>query len=161
MKRTFFQDAQLFGNGLPKLTVPVVLVGLGFIFDGIMRNGQICYLQMSPDSTCPTVTEESACCVVRVNAMPTQLSWKMNVSEVGRLWYGGVSEHHRTPLYRVDGNLTGARYRDEILRLLVILALQAIGANAVLMDTAPCHRSRIVNIFVQNNNVTRMVCPAM
>ena len=76
--------------------------------------------------------------------------------------WGGINHHHRTPLYRVDGNLTGIRYRDEILRPLVIPALQAIGPNAVFMDdNAPCHRSRIVNNFIQANNVTRMVWPAL
>ena len=28
-------------------------------------------------------------------------------------------------------------------------------------DNAPCHRSRIVNNFIQANNVTRMVWPAL
>ena len=76
--------------------------------------------------------------------------------------WGGINHHQRTPLYRVDGNLTGIRYRDEILRPLVIPALQAVGPNAVLMDdNAPCHRARIVNNFIQANNVTRMVWPAV
>ena len=76
--------------------------------------------------------------------------------------WGGINHHQRTPLYRVDGNLTGIRYRDEILRPLVIPALQAIGPNAVLMDdNAPCHRARIVNNFIQAHNVTRMVWPAV
>ncbi|KAK7093272.1 hypothetical protein V1264_007057 [Littorina saxatilis] len=38
--------------------------------------------------------------------------------------WGAFSFHHRTPLFHVKGNLTGLRYRDEILRPLAVPTLQ-------------------------------------
>ena len=76
--------------------------------------------------------------------------------------WGGINHHQRTALYRVDSDLTGIRGRDEILRPLVIPALQAIGPNAVLMDNnAPCHRLRVTNNFTRAKNIRRLVCPAI
>ena len=75
---------------------------------------------------------------------------------------GGINHHQRTALYRVDGNLTGVRGRDEILRPLVIPALQAIGPYELSMDdNAPCHRPRVTINFTLAKNVIRMVCPAI
>ena len=55
----------------------------------------------------------------------------------------------------------GQRYRDEILRPLVVPALQQIGQQAVLQDdnTRP-HRARVVNTFSQQAGVNRMDWPA-
>lgn len=75
--------------------------------------------------------------------------------------WGAFSFHQRTNLYVINGNLNGARYRDEILRPLVVPCLQAIGPQAVYQDdNARPHRARIVNEFMQQNNVTRMEWPA-
>jgi hypothetical protein len=35
--------------------------------------------------------------------------------------WGGITEHDRTPLVVVTGNLTGIRYRDEIVQRYVIM----------------------------------------
>lgn len=75
--------------------------------------------------------------------------------------WGGISRHHRTPLYHVHGNLTGQRYLQEILQPLVVPALQHIGPASVLQDdNATPHRSRAVNAFVQQAGINRMVWPA-
>ena len=75
--------------------------------------------------------------------------------------WGGISRHHRTPLYHVDGILTGQRYLQEILGPLAIPALQQIGPAAVPQDdNATPHRSRVVNTFMQQAGITRMVWPA-
>ena len=75
--------------------------------------------------------------------------------------WAGFSAHHRTPLHHVQGNLNGQRYRDEILRPLVVPALQQIGQQAVLQDdNARPHRARVVNIFLQQAGVNRMDWPA-
>ena len=75
--------------------------------------------------------------------------------------WGGISTHYRTPLIRVDGNLNGARYRDDILRPAVLPALRAVGPRAIFMDdNAPCHRSRLVNDFLRQQQVTRMDWPS-
>ena len=74
--------------------------------------------------------------------------------------WAGFSAHHRTPLHHVQGNLNGKRYRDEILRPLVVPALQQIGQQAVLQDdNARPHRAR-VNAFLQQAGVNRMDWPA-
>ena len=75
--------------------------------------------------------------------------------------WGGFSYHHRTPLHVIDGNLTGLRYRDEILRPIVLPCLQRIGAAAVLQDdNARPHRARVVTDFLQEHNIARMEWPA-
>ena len=75
--------------------------------------------------------------------------------------WAGFSAHHRTPLHHVQGNLNGQRYRDEILRPLVVPALQQIGQQAVLQDdNARPHCARVVNTFLQQAGVNRMDWPA-
>ena len=46
----------------------------------------------------------------------------------------GFHERGRTPLYRIVGNLTGIRYKDEILRGQIIPTLRAMGQGAILHD---------------------------
>ena len=66
--------------------------------------------------------------------------------------WGAFSLHHRTPLYHVQGNLNGLRYRDEILRPLAVPTLQQIGPMAVYQDdNARPHRARVVNDFLQQS----------
>ena len=48
--------------------------------------------------------------------------------------WGGIHLHGRTPLHLVQGNLTGMRYRDEIVRRFVLPTLQAMGPAAILQD---------------------------
>ncbi len=75
--------------------------------------------------------------------------------------WGAFSLHHRTPLYHVQGNLTGLRYRDEILRPLAVPTLQQMGPRAVYQDdNARPHRARVVNDFLQQSGVNRMEWPA-
>lgn len=75
--------------------------------------------------------------------------------------WGGFSAQHRTPLYHVQGNLTGQRYRDEILVPLAVPLLRQIGPQAVLQDdNARPHRARLVDDFLQQAGVTRLDWPA-
>ncbi|KAK7098565.1 hypothetical protein V1264_002829 [Littorina saxatilis] len=75
--------------------------------------------------------------------------------------WGAFSFRHRTPLYHIVGNLTGQRYRDEIVAPLVLPALHQIGVQAVFLDdNATPHRARLVNNFIQQAGVTRMNWPA-
>lgn len=75
--------------------------------------------------------------------------------------WGGISRHHRTPLYHIDGNLNGQRYLQEIVQPMVTVALQQIGQNAILQDdNATPHRSRVVNAFIRQAGITRMPWPA-
>ncbi|GFX89395.1 transposable element Tcb2 transposase [Trichonephila clavipes] len=53
----------------------------------------------------------------------------------GVLVYGGISTDGRTDLYIIrDGPLTARRYRDEILRHIVVPYAEAIGDDFILMD---------------------------
>ena len=75
--------------------------------------------------------------------------------------WGGISEHHRTPLYHVHGNMNAQVYRDQILAPLVVPTLQQIGPNAILQDdNATPHRARLVDTFLRQSNITRMDWPA-
>ena len=75
--------------------------------------------------------------------------------------FGAFSLHHRTPLYHVQGNLNGLRYRNGILRPLAVPTLQQIGPMAVYQDdNARPHRARVVNDFLQQSGVNRMEWPA-
>ncbi|KAK7093015.1 hypothetical protein V1264_008676 [Littorina saxatilis] len=71
--------------------------------------------------------------------------------------WGAFSLHYRTPLFHVQGNLTGLRYRDEILRPLAVATLQQMGPQAVYQDdNARPLRARVVNDFLQQPGVNRM-----
>lgn len=75
--------------------------------------------------------------------------------------WGGISTHHKTPLYHVIGNLTGVRYRVEILRPLVIPALRQMGPGAIFQDdNATPHRARVCTDFLQQAGVNRMLWPS-
>ena len=61
----------------------------------------------------------------------------------------------------VDGNLTGIRYLNEIIRPLVLPGLQQIGGGAVLQDdNARPHRARVVTDFLRQQGIARMDWPA-
>lgn len=75
--------------------------------------------------------------------------------------WGAFSLHHRTPLHRVEGNLTGLRYRDEILRTHALPTLQQMGPQATFQDdNARPHRARVVTDFLQQVGVNTMDWPA-
>jgi transposase len=77
------------------------------------------------------------------------------------MMWGGISFNHRTPLHHVNGNLTGQRYRDDILNRVALPTLQAIGNGAVLQDdNARPHRAAVVTNFLQEQGVVRMPWPA-
>ncbi|GFX31781.1 transposable element Tcb2 transposase [Trichonephila clavipes] len=68
----------------------------------------------------------------------------------GVLVYGGISIDGRTDLYIIrDGPLTARRYRDEILRPIVVPYAAAIGDDFILMDDnwRP-HRANLVEDFL-------------
>lgn len=75
--------------------------------------------------------------------------------------WGGFHLHGRTPLYLIQGNLTGVRYRDEIVRPIVIPTLRAMGRGSCLQDdNATPHRAAVVRDFLQRQQVVRMDWPA-
>ena len=76
--------------------------------------------------------------------------------------WAGVTADRRTDLVVVPGILTGQRYIDKILRPHVVPFLRPVGNNGIFQDdNARPHRARIVDGFLQANNVRRLEWPAM
>ena len=76
--------------------------------------------------------------------------------------WAGVTADRRTDLVVVPGILTGQRYIDEILCPHVVPFLRPMGNNGIFQDdNARPHRARIVDGFLQANNVRRLEWPAM
>ncbi|GFS62293.1 transposable element Tcb2 transposase [Trichonephila clavipes] len=80
----------------------------------------------------------------------------------GVLVYGGISIDGRTDLYIIrDGPLTARRYRDEILRPIVVLYAEAIGDDIILMDdNCSPHRANLVQDFLFEKGIVRLEWPA-
>ncbi|GFX59088.1 transposable element Tcb2 transposase [Trichonephila clavipes] len=80
----------------------------------------------------------------------------------GVLVYGGISIDGRTYLYIIrDGPLTARRYRDEILRPIVVPYAAAIGDDFILMDdNCRLHRANLVEDFLFEEGIVRMEWPA-
>ncbi|GFX84543.1 transposable element Tcb2 transposase [Trichonephila clavipes] len=80
----------------------------------------------------------------------------------GVLVYGGISIDGGTDLYIIrDGPLTARRYRDEILRPIVVPYAAAIGDDFILMDdNCRPHRANLVEDFLFKEGIVRMEWPA-
>ena len=64
------------------------------------------------------------------------------------------------PLYHVVGSLTSQRYKDEIMRPIVLPTQRQMGPNAIFQDdNATPHRARLVNDYVLQAGITRMAFP--
>ncbi|GFV46626.1 transposable element Tcb2 transposase [Trichonephila clavipes] len=79
----------------------------------------------------------------------------------GVLVYGGISIDGRTdPCIIGDGPLTARRYRDEILRPIVVPYAAAIGDNFILKDdNCRPHRAKLVEAFFFKEGIVRLECP--
>ncbi|GFX04756.1 transposable element Tcb1 transposase [Trichonephila clavipes] len=80
----------------------------------------------------------------------------------GVLVYGGISIDGRTDLYTIRGGpLTARRYRDEILRPIVVPYAAAIGDDFILMDdNCRPHRANLVEDFLFEEGIVQMEWPA-
>ena len=74
--------------------------------------------------------------------------------------WGGVSQHHRTELVVIAGNLNAESYREGILFPHVILFLQAHPDMTLQHDNATSHTARSVRDFLQVRNVSVLPWPA-
>ncbi|GFS58742.1 transposable element Tcb2 transposase [Trichonephila clavipes] len=76
--------------------------------------------------------------------------------------YGGISIDGCTDLYIIrDGPLTARRYRDEILRPIVVPYAAAIGDDFILMDdNCRPHSTTLVEDFLFEEGIVRMERPA-
>ncbi|GFU39795.1 transposable element Tcb2 transposase [Trichonephila clavipes] len=79
----------------------------------------------------------------------------------GVLVYGGISIDGRTDIYIIrDGPLTARRYRDEILRPIVVPYAAVIGDDFILMDdNCRPHRANLVEDFFFEEGIVRMEWP--
>lgn len=76
--------------------------------------------------------------------------------------WGGISSQGRTQLVIVRGNLTGVRYRDEIVIPHVLPFLQRQGRNMTFQqDNARPHVARVVTGFLAQQNVSVLPWPAV
>ncbi|GFV64684.1 transposable element Tcb2 transposase [Trichonephila clavipes] len=80
----------------------------------------------------------------------------------GVLVYGGISIDRRTDFYIIrDGPLTARRYRNEILRPIVVPYVAAIGDDFILMDdNCRPHHANLVEDFLFEEGIVRMEWPA-
>ena len=72
--------------------------------------------------------------------------------------WGGISHGLKSQLVVIDGNLTAARNRYEILRPHVIPFLQQHNLT-LQQDNATHHIARICQVFLANNNVQPLDWP--
>ncbi|GFV79406.1 SPRY domain-containing protein 3 [Trichonephila clavipes] len=79
----------------------------------------------------------------------------------GVLVYGGISIDGRTDLYIIQGGpLTARRYRDEILRPIVVPYAATIGYDFILMDdNSRPHRANLVDDSLFEEGIIRMEWP--
>ncbi|UYV60616.1 hypothetical protein LAZ67_1001671, partial [Cordylochernes scorpioides] len=78
------------------------------------------------------------------------------------LVWAGISSSRRTPLHIFSGaTLTAQRYGDRILEPYLRPYRDQIGHNLISMDdNARPHRAKLVNEYLQNENIRRMDWPA-
>ena len=74
-------------------------------------------------------------------------------SGINLVW-GGGSQHHRTELVVIAGNLNAVRYKEDILLPHVVLFLQAHPDMTLQHDDATSHTARSVHDFLQDRNVS-------
>ena len=68
--------------------------------------------------------------------------------------WGGVSQHHRTEIVIIAGNLNAVRYRKDILLPRVVPFLQAHPDMTLQHDNATSHTARSVHDFLQDRYVS-------
>ena len=75
--------------------------------------------------------------------------------------WAGISIDGKSDLHVIAGNLSGVRYRDEILHPIVRPYAGAVGDGFILMDdNARPHRARVVTDYLENETIERMEWPS-
>ena len=74
--------------------------------------------------------------------------------------WGNVSQHKRTELVVIAGNLNTVRYREDILLPHVVPFLQAHPDMTLQHDNSTSHTARSVRDFLQDRNVSVLPWPA-
>ena len=74
----------------------------------------------------------------------------------GVMVWGAISSTDRSPLVFINGNLTAARYINEVIRPHLLPFLARYGNPTFQQDNAPAHRARLTDNFLNQNGVTVM-----
>ena len=75
--------------------------------------------------------------------------------------WAGITSHYRTELFRIQGNLTGLRYRDEILMPAVLPFMrQHPNVRLFQQDNARPHTARISQAYLQQEHIQTLPWPA-
>ena len=74
--------------------------------------------------------------------------------------WDGVSQHHRTELVVIAGNLNAVRYREDILLPHAVPFLQAHPDMTFQHDNVTSHTARSVRDVLQDRNVSVLPWPA-
>ena len=74
--------------------------------------------------------------------------------------WGGVSQHHRTELVVIAGNLNAVCCREDILLHHAVPFLQGHPDMTLQHDNATSHTARSVRAFLQDRNVSVLPWPA-
>ena len=75
--------------------------------------------------------------------------------------WAGISVDYKTDLHIIEGSLTGAKYRDNILHPIVRPIAGTVGEDFILMDdNARPYRARIVNQYLEDEAIERMDWPS-
>ena len=121
--------------------------------DGLTNNGRLYYLPMSHGFCWICLTDDVTFGVAEVRGTRTAPLLNMTGME------GGISVCSHTELLVLNGTLTGQRYINEVLQPVVLPFVQQ--HHIVLQDdNARPHRARIVQQFLQQNNVDHLDWPA-
>ena len=95
--------------------------------------------------------QHSDCCVLPVTAYGggSVMVW------------AGICAQRKTELVHIEGNLNAHEYIAQVLEPHVAPFAEAVGENFTFMDdNARPHRARVVNEFLQDRQIERMVWPA-
>ena len=74
--------------------------------------------------------------------------------------WAGISPHTKTGMVRIAGNLNGARYRDEIIRPVLLPHIQAKSPMVFMQDNALPHTARDTIRLLRANNIRMLDWPA-
>ena len=69
--------------------------------------------------------------------------------------YSSVVIHTETPSVIIQGNITATRYRDDVIRL-VLLHIRAKLGMMLARDYASCHAARSTLVMIVANNMQKL-----
>ena len=71
-----------------------------------------------------------------------------------------VFMHTKTPSATIQGNITAIRYRNDVIRSVLLLHIRASLGMMLARDYASCHAARSTLIMIVANNVQNLRWPA-